>query len=157
LLRLLIFLPIFLYSQETFLLPDDADHLMDTIYKQVNNADREVLIFTPYLDDYMLIKHLKRLAKKGTLVTLITQEPISKENKVLRLSLFNNISIFTLKPFNYSDDLKGSFLCIDDQKLFMLSEDIDSKMMKRRYAFALFEQQPCRDVFHTLLKRSKAY
>ncbi len=157
LLRLLIFLPIILFSQETFLLPDDADHLLDNINTQIQEARQEVLIFTPLLDDYMLIKHLKNTAKRDIPVTIITQGPIVKENKILRLSLFNNISIFALRPFNNSKRLEGSLICIDNQKLFLLSEDLNSSMMKKRYSFSLYKEGSCNTIFNTLLRRCNIY
>ncbi len=157
LLRLFIFLPLFLFSQETFLLPDEADHLMDRIYTHIDKAHKDVFIFTRHLDDYLLIKHLKGLAKKGIPITLITQEPISQDNKVHRLTLIKNISVLSLQPFGESDTLKGSLICIDNSRFFMLSEELNSKMMQRRYSFATFQEQACHTVFQTLLKRSKHY
>ncbi len=157
LLRLLIFLPIFLLSQETFLLPDEADHLMNQLNTHIKQAEKEVLIFTPHLDDYLFIKNLKSIAKKKVPIVIITQDPISKENQVLRLSLFNNISIFTLKPFSDSMSVKGSLVCIDDQRLFLLSGDINRKEMKNTYSFSVLKEQPCNTLLQTLLSRSNLY
>lgn len=156
-LRLLIFLPIFLLSQETFILPDEADHLMDQLNAHIKQAEKEVFIFTPNLDDYIFIKNLKSLAKKKVPIVIITQDPISTENQVLRLSFFNNISIFTLKPFNDSKTIKGSLVCIDNQRLFLLSEDINRKEMKNTYSFSILKEQSCNTLFQTLLSRSSLY
>ena len=157
LLRLLIFLPIFLFSQETFILPDEADHLMDELNINIKQAKKEVYVFTPHLDDYIFIKNLKSLAKKKVPIVIITQEPIAKENQVLRLSLFNNISIYTLRPFRDSKTINGSLVCIDGQRLFLLSSDIDRKEMKNTYSFSMLKEQACDALFQTLLSRSRLY
>lgn len=157
LLRLLIFWPLFLFSQETFLLPDDADHLMNTIYTHIDKAHRKVYIFTGGLDDYLLIKHLKSLAKKDVPITLITQGPIAKDNGALKLTLVKNISVLSLQPFGTSNMIKGSFICIDNNRFFLLSEELNSKVLKTRYSIATYEENVCNTTFHTLLKRSKPY
>lgn len=157
LLRLLIFLPIFLFSQETYILPDEADHLMDQLNSHIKQAEKEVFVFTPLLDDYILIKTLKSLAKKKVPVVIITQEPITKENQILRLSLFNNITIYTLRPFRDSKSISGSLVCIDDKRLFLLSADINRKEMKNTYSFSMLNEQSCDALFQTLLSRSVLY
>lgn len=157
LLRLLIFLPIFLLSQDTFILPDEANHLMDQLNTNVKQAEKEVYIFTPHLDDYIFIKNLKSLAKKKVPIVIITQEPIAKENQVLRLSLFNNITIYTLRPFRDSKAINGSLVCIDDKRLFLLSAEINRKEMKNSYSFSMLKEQPCDALFQTLISRSSLY
>ena len=157
LLRLLAFLPIFLFSSETFILPDEADHLMHTINQEMKCAKREIYVATPFLDDYSFIKTLKHTAKKGITITIITQGPIEESNQVSRLTLFNNITVFTLEPINHSEQIKGSVICIDEQKLFLLNDDISSKKMKSTYSFATSKQENCKAIFKTLLTRSKPY
>ena len=157
LLRLLLFLPIFLFSSETFILPDETDHLMHTMNKEIKGARNQIYFITPHLNDHTFIKTIKRVAKKGILVTIITEEPLQPDNQVSRLTLFNNMEVFTLKPFNQSEKIQGSLICIDNHKLFMLNSDIDNKKMKNSYSFATYSQEACNDLFYTLLERSTPY
>ncbi len=156
-LRLLLFLPLILYSQETFLLPDDAQYLMHRLNKNIQNAKEDVYIFTPNLNDYLLIKTLKALSKKKLPLTIITQAPISNENQVLKLSLLKHVSLYTLLPFKDSNTIHGSLVCIDNQELFSLSSDINSKRLREEYSFAHYHKQNCHALFKTLLPRSKVY
>ena len=156
-LRLLLLLPFFLYSQETFLLPDDTQHLMYKLNKNIQEAKEDVYIFTPTLNDYVLLKTLKTLSKKKIPLTIITQAPISKQNQVLRLSLLNHISLYTLVPFKDSELIHGSLVCIDNQELYLLSSDINSKRLKDEYSFAHYQKQNCHTLLKILLSRSKAY
>lgn len=156
-LRLLLFLPFILCSQETFILPDESHHLMHTLNKNIQNAKQDVYIFTPTLNDYLLIKSLKALSKKKIPITIITQAPISKQNQVLKLSLLKHISLYVLAAFKDSETIHGSLVCIDNQELFSLSSDINSKRLKEEYSFAHYQKQHCHKLFKTFLSRSKTY
>jgi hypothetical protein len=161
LFRLLLFFPVLLLAQEIFLLPDEGRYFLDTLNAKIKKAEHQLYLFTPFLDEYSLIRTLKQRAKKELQITIITSEPLQKQNKAAHLALFENIQIFTLSPLDYGSEnpqaLSGSFGCIDNKELFLLSEDLDGKKIRADYAFALFQKKACETIFHTLLQRTKAY
>lgn len=158
--RLLLFFPVFLLAQEIFLLPDEGRYFLHTLNAKIKKAERHLYLFTPFLDEYTLVRTLKQRAKKELQITIITNGPVQKQSKAAHLALFENIQIFTLSPLDHGNEnpqaLSGSFGCIDNKELFLLSEDLDGKKMKENYAFALFQKKECETIFHTLLLRAKA-
>jgi phosphatidylserine/phosphatidylglycerophosphate/cardiolipin synthase-like enzyme len=160
--------PIFLLLQETFSLPDQGDRLIHSINTHLKNAQYEVYIFTPVIDEYTLIRSLKKAAKKNVKITLITNESIRQDNKKIKiqnqgayLSLFQNISVYTLPSFHHDQDssseLKGSLVCIDNKELFVITHGLSTKKLKSDYAFGLHQKTRCNTIFEPLLERCKPY
>lgn len=160
--------PVFLLLQDTFMLPDQGDRLIHSITEHLKKAKHEVFIFTPVIDEYSIIRSLKKTAEKDVKVTLITNESIRQDhnktdlkNQGAYLSLFQNISVFTLPSFHHdhdnSSELKGSLICIDDKELFMITHGLRSRKLKSDYAFALYRQMKCNTLFEHLLERSEPY
>lgn len=143
------------------MLPDEGRYFLDTLNAKIIKAENKFYLFTPFLDEYTLVRTLKQRAKKELQITIITSEPLQKQNKAAHLALFENIQIFTLSPFDYGSEnpqaLSGSFGCIDNKELFLLSKDLDGEKIRTDYAFALFRKKTCDAIFHTLLQRAKAY
>lgn len=160
-LRLFLFFPLFLLSQDLFLLPDESRNFLDTLNTHIKKANHEIYLFTPSIDEYTLLKTLKQRAEKNVKITIITSEPISEKNKAAYLSLFKNIHVFALSPLLHEiqneGGLQGSLVCIDNKELFLLSEAVESENLKQNYAFALYQKRRCEQIFHTLIKRAKAY
>jgi len=151
LLKLLVFIPIFLFSMDFFPLPDEAYHFNDTLNTSLQNAQTEILIITPYINNYSLQKALKKAAKHGVKVTIINAKGNNEVDKTSQLSLYKNISVYTLKS---EAALKGSTVCIDNSTLVLLSTALDFKVLKRDYGFATVNQSPCKKRAQTLLLRS---
>ena len=160
--------PVFLLLQEAFLLPDQADKLLYSINAHLKEAKHEVFIFTPTVDDYSLIRSLKKAAKNDVKITLITNESIRQDpnkskikNQGAYLSLFQNISVYTLPSFHHDQDrsseLKGSLVCIDNKELFIITHTLSTKELKRDYAFGLHQKMECNTLFEPILERCKPY
>jgi len=156
LLRLLLFFPIILLSQEIFMLPDEADTLMHTYNSDIKKAKKEVLILTPFIDEYILTRTLKKLSKKNVSIIIITKASPAQDNKVSYVSLFKNISVFTL-PALKTVSLNGSFICIDDKRSYAISGVLSQKKLKEVYSFGIYKKGKCAYLFTTLLQRSKPY
>lgn len=155
-LRLLIFFPLILFSQEVFLLPDEAHALRQSYNADIKNASKEIFVYTSDLDEPILIQRLKKAASTGIPVILISQEPLQSANKASYLSLFKNISIYTLH--SHSDQpIQGSLICIDDKKFYLISLALRQKELSEVYAFATFKEGECAYLFKILLQRSTAY
>lgn len=149
-------------ANETFILPDHATHLIHVLDIKLKKAKDEVYIFTPFLDEYLLVKRIKQIAKKEVKVTIITSKTDNIENKTNHLSLFKNISIFTLEALQNGEKgdnigLKGSFICIDNQEMFLLGENLETKALKSNYSFAYNQTGPCKKKFETILNRAKKH
>jgi len=149
-------------------LPDQGDRLVHSITAQLKTAKHEVLIFTPVMDEYTLIRSLKKAAKNDVKITLITNESIRQEhnktdinNQGAYLSLFHNIAVCTLPSFHHDQDssseLKGSLICIDNEELFMITHGLSTKKLKSDYAFGLHQKIQCNTLFEPLLERCKPY
>ena len=160
--------PVFLLLQEAFTLPDQGDKLIHSLNLHLKKAKHEVYIFTPVINDYTIIRSLKKAAKGDVRITLITNESIRQDqnktginNQAAYLSLFKNISVFTLPSFHHDQDssseLKGSLLCIDDEELFVIANGLSNKKLKSDYAFALHQKVKCNYLFEPLLERCKPY
>ena len=147
-LKLFLFFPIFLFSQDFFMLPDEAEHFQNSLSKELKKANTSIEVFSPFLDDYLSSKTLKVMAKKGIKITIITQD---KESKFSHLALFENVTVYTLKT---KVQLKGTLLCIDNKELFLLSNALEYKSLRRDYSFALHTHTPCHQTFETLKSRS---
>ena len=150
-LKLLLFIPIFLFSMDFFPLPDEAYHFNETLNRSLKNAQREILIITPYINNYPLQKALKKVAKQGIKVIIISDKKAYKADRSSQLSLYKNISIYELKS---EAALKGSSICIDNKTLFLLSNALDFKAVKREYGFASRSQNSCKKRAKTLILRS---
>jgi phosphatidylserine/phosphatidylglycerophosphate/cardiolipin synthase-like enzyme len=160
--------PLFLLSQEAFMLPDQGERLIHHINTDLKKAKKEVLIFTPFIDDYSIIRSLKKVAKNDVKITLVTNASIRNEqnkseikNQSAYLSLLQNISVYTLPSFHHDQDdssgLNGSLICIDDQQLFIITHGLSTKKLKSTYAFGLRQTIQCNTLFEPLLERSKPY
>ena len=147
-LKLFLFFPILLLSQDFFMLPDEAENFQYTLNTQLKKAKSSIEIFSPFLDLYLTDKTLKQMAKKGVKIDIITQE---KESKFSHLALFENINIFIL---NTSSKLKGTLICIDKDELFLLSNSLEYKNLNRDYAFVLHTKEACQKSFKILKSRS---
>ena len=141
---------------------------MHSITTQLKKAEHEVYIFTPVIDDYTIVRSLKKTAKSAVKITLITNEAIPQEknkdslqNHSSYLALFQNISLFTLPSFHHDQDsssaLNGSLICIDDSEFFIITQALSSKQLKSAYAFALHQKISCNTLFEPLLERAKPY
>ena len=150
-LKLFLFFPIILLSQDFFMLPDEVEHFQNILNKRIKKASKTVEIFSPYLDDYTTTKTLKQMAKKGIDIDIITQDKRLEESRFSHLSLFKNIHIYTLKT---ESKLKGSLFCIDHNELFLLSNSLEYKSLRKDYAFAIHTKQACHQRFVDLKKRS---
>lgn len=150
------------------MLPDEGDRLLHSITTHLKKAKREVYIFTPLIDEYAIIRSLKKTAKSDVKITLITDESIRKDqnrtgpkNQSAYLSLFQNISVFTLSTYHNDQDsgseLHGSLICIDDEELFLVTHSLSTQKLKSDYAFALHQKMKCNTLFEPLLERSKPY
>lgn len=150
------------------MLPDQGDRLVYSISDHLKKAKHEVFIFTPIIDDYSLIRSLKKSAKNDVNITLVTNESIRQDqnkidpdNKGNHLSLFQHISVFTLASFHHDQDssstLHGSLICIDNKDLFIITQALSTKKLKSDYAFAMHQQVPCNTLFKPLLERAKPY
>jgi len=151
LLKLFLFFPILLFSQELFTLPDEAEHLNYSLDKQIKTAKKSIYIFSSILNSYNTLKSLKSAGKRGVQINIITQKKLTKESKTSHLSLFKNITVHSL---NSDFNLKGSLICIDDKELFLFSNNLDYKQLRQDSSFALHTQETCEKTFTTLLQRS---
>jgi phosphatidylserine/phosphatidylglycerophosphate/cardiolipin synthase-like enzyme len=150
------------------MLPDQGDRLVHSISTHLKQAKHEVFIFTPGIDDYTLIRSLKKTAESDVKITLITNDSIRQDqnktglkNQGAYLSLFQNISVYTLPSFHHdhdkSSELKGSLICIDDKELFLITHGLSSQNLKSDYAFAVHQKMECNALFVPLIKRSEPY
>ncbi len=164
-LRLFIFFPIFLLSQDFFMLPDQADHLIHSYNSDIKKAKERVYILSPDIDEYLLLKTLRMLARQKIKLIIITGESLDdsrlnteKQNRDSAgyLSLLENISVYVLKSLNKTG-IEGSLICIDNEKLYLLSQSLEQKKMKQVYSLASYQETECDYIFKTLLQRSKEY
>lgn len=160
--------PVILLSQETFMLPDEGTKLINTLSSHIKTAKKEIHIFTHTINANTVVNSLKKVAKKDVDVFIITEDSLrnNKENpqqpnRASQLSLFQNISVFTLQSLRHrldeSNGLQGSLICIDDEDLFLLTHELDTMKLKQDYAFALHQKTRCKHLFKPLLERAKAY
>ncbi len=150
LLKNFLFLPIFLFSQELFMLPDETEHFKFSLNTQLKKAHSTIQIFTPYLNDYITIKNLKSMAKKGVNIELITKESQTEGNQISYLSLYENIRVYHLKT---DFEIKGLFVCIDKEIMFLLTNNLNYTKLSKEYSFALSSTQACEQRFITLKSR----
>ncbi len=150
LLKNFLFLPIFLFSQELCMLPDETEHFKFKLNTQIKKAHNTIRIFTPYLNDYITIKNLKSMAKKGVKIELITKKSQAEGNQISYLSLYKNISVYHLKT---DFKIKGFFVCIDKDNMFLLSNNLNNTNISKEYSFALSSTQACEQRFITLKSR----
>ena len=152
-LRLFLFFPLLLLSQDTFSLPQEAEHFVYTLSTELIKADHEVYIFSSQLNEYKLIAALKKLSKKGVPIHIISADLKHQENKASYLSLLKNIHLYTL--VQHEDRIiKGSLICIDNKKLYLITERLDKVSLHHNYAFAIAKKTDCKHLFTKLLGRS---
>jgi len=150
LLKLFLFLPILLLSQELFILPDEAEHFSSTLNMQIHKAKKSIHILTPFMNDYSTIKSLKGMAKKGVNISIITKDQHAKQNRISHLSLYENIRVYHLKT---DFGIKGFLICIDKDDMFLLANNLDYKILSKEYSFALHTKEVCQKRFVSLKKR----
>ncbi len=150
-LKLFLFFPLFLLAQDIFPFPDEADNFNATLNKQIKKATKSISFLIPSLNNYTLQKELKSAAKRGVKITLITTKRPYKEDKISHLALFKGIYIYELKT---NQEIKGSFICIDNKRVILLSQELDYKSLKNSYGFALQAEEKCENRISTLLLRS---
>jgi len=138
------------------MLPDDSNTLIDALNTDILSAKKEIFILTPAISEYTTVRSLKKLSKKNIPITIISNIPQNDKNKISHLSLLNNISIFTLKSFA-NEDIKSSFICVDDKKYYHLSNSLNQAKLKETHAFATFSKGSCTHFFKTLIKRCQPY
>jgi len=138
------------------MLPDDADTLMYSYNTDIKQAKKTISILSPSINDFSLIYSLKKLSKQNVPVVIITQLPLDEANKISYLSLFKNISVFTLKASEYLNT-RGSIICVDNQKSYYISNALNQKKLKTDYAFGIYKEEACSYIFKTLLQRCTAY
>ena len=152
-LRLFLFFPILLLSQDIFVLPDEAEHYLHTYNNDLLRAKKEVYIFSPNINEYKLIHTIKKLSKKKVHITIISQENHNKDNKISTLSLLKNISIYTLST-DEKRRLRGTLTCVDDTIVYLCSESLEYSSLRNNYAFVLRKKMPCKHLFTDLVEKS---
>ena len=153
LLRLFLFFPILLLSQDVFTLPEEADHLIYTLTQELSQADKEVYIFSSKLNGYKLITTLKKLTKKNITIHIISADLSNSKNKASYLNLLEGVHLYTL--VEHEDRvIKGSLLCIDDNKLYLSSASLDKVSIYNNYSFVLSKQTECNYLFKRVINRS---
>ena len=152
-LRLFLFFPILLLSQDIFTLPDEADHFIYTFTKELSKADKEVYLFSSKLNEYKLITALKKLSKKKIHIHIISTDIENEDNKASFLNLLEGIDLYTL--VQHEDRvIKGSLLCIDDKKLYLSSDSLDKASLYNNYAFILVKNTECNYLFKRLIDKA---
>ena len=152
-LRLFLFFPLLLLSQDVFTLPDEADHFVYALTQELSKADKEVYIFSSKLNEYKLITTLKKLSKKKVPIHIISSDLRNDENKALYLNLLKGVHLYEL--VEHEDRvLQGSLLCIDDNRLYLSSDALDKVSLYNNYAFVLSKQTACNFLFKGLIAKS---
>jgi len=153
LLRLFLFFPLLLLSQDLFTLPDEAAHFLDSYNQDLLQTKKEVYLFSQEINDYTLVKTLKKLSKDNISIVIISQESSSLENKAYYLNLFEGVILYAL-PTNEQRSLKGSLTCIDNKRLYILSESLHKLSLRNNYSFVLRKDTPCKFIFDKLIQKS---
>lgn len=152
-LRLFLFFPLLLLSQDVFILPDEAAHFLDSYNQDLLSTKKEIYLFTQEINNYTLVKTLKKLSKNKISIIIVSQEKTSLKNKAHYLNLFEGVTLYTL-PTNEQRQLKGSLTCIDNKRLYILSESLSGLSLHNNYSFALSKDLPCNFIFGTLIQKS---
>lgn len=148
---LLLFLPLCLFSQDLFILPEQHTLLSHQLNAQLERAKKHVHIFTQKLDDYTLQKSLKKLPTKGITLTLISADAPNANNRIHQLNLLKNVELYQLKsPFAP----KGSMLCIDEYTLYLFGTDLTQEQLRSHPSFASVQHHDCNTLFAKLIERS---
>lgn len=152
-LRLFLFFPLLLLSQDVFTLPDETNHFIYTFSKELSKADKEVHIFSSKLNEYTLISTLKKLSKKKVPLHIFTSELSQEDNKASYLSLLVGVHVYSLAE--HKDRLiKGSLVCIDDKKLYLSTQSLDKVSLYSDYAFVVVKETKCKHLFNKLKEKS---
>jgi len=153
LLKYFLFFPILLWANDLFVLPQEADYFLHSYTKDLSNAQDEVYLFSKTIDDYSVIKSLKKLSKKDIKIYIISKDIYAEKNKVSYLNLLKNVQVYTLNG-SQKKDIKGSFTCIDDKLSYLSTQDLEHKALNQNHSFVHVQKGPCKSVFTRLLKLS---
>lgn len=150
-LRLFLFFPLLLLSQELFILPQESEYALYSLKKKLSKANKEVYLFTPSLNDYLLVNTLKKLNKEKVTITLISSNTNKQNSAISALSLLENVHFYTLLE-NDVRKIKGTVVCIDDTTLYLSSQNLAHTNIRQDYGFTSLEKKNCTKFFTRLLK-----
>ena len=152
-IRLFLFFPLLLLSQEVFTLPQEANHFTSVYSRDLIQAKNSVYIFCKDVDEYSFISALKKLSKRDIPITLITTDTEEKLKKISYLDLLKGVKVFTLNTHEQRK-IKGSLSCIDDTILYLTSDNLEYTAFKQNYSFVLKQETRCESIFTDLIKLS---
>jgi len=150
LLKLFLFFPFLAFASELYTLPQESNHFINSYTNSLQNAEKEIYIFTQSIHEYNITKVLKKLSKEGIHIYILTNKLYLKESEISYLSLLKNIDVYTFEH----KEIQGSLTCIDDKEVYLSSQDLNYKHLRQDHAFVLYEQRPCRQVFIGLTKNA---
>jgi len=154
LLRLFLFCPVILFSQELFTFPDESQYFMHTYLQSIKNTEKQVYILSSGISNYYLINTIKALSKKKIKVFIISTKETTKKDKTSYLSLLNNVYLYSLAS-HQDRVLKGSLTCIDNTIVYLSSENMNAHTLNKNYAYAMRSFNPCEKYFKSLLIKAK--
>ena len=152
-IRLFLFFPLLLLSQEVFTLPQEASYFTNEYRTDLMKAKKSVYIFCEDINEYSFIAALKVLSKRDIPITLITKDTEKKLKKISYLDLLKGVKVFTLSTHEQRQ-IKGSLSCIDDAILYLTSDKLEHTAFKQNYSFVLRQENKCEEIFTDLIKLS---
>lgn len=150
-MKLFLFFPILLLSNEVFVLPQETDYFIDSYTKSLEGTQKEVYIFSDIIDDYTVIKTLKKLSKRNIQIHIISQDLYKQDNRVTYLNLLKGVHLYTLTQTK-DKVLKGSYTCIDDKSSYLSTQNLAHSGLIRNHSFVSFQRHKCKDTFTHLLE-----
>lgn len=150
-LKLFVFFPILLLSSEIFTLPQETDYFINSYTKALLKTQNEVYIFSDIIDDYTVVKALKKLSKRDVQIYIISKDIYEETNKASYLNLLQGVHLYTLKSTK-DKSLQGSYTCIDDKLLYLTTQSLHHVALTKNHSFAFSQKNACKAVFTNLLK-----
>jgi len=150
-LKIFLFFPVLLFSNEIFTLPQEADSFINTYTKALLKTQKEVYIFSDTIDEYSVVQALRKLTKKDIKIYIISDNLHQEKNKAAYLNLLNGVHLYTLIKTEHKP-LQGSYTCIDDKILYLSTQSFQHTSLITNHSFALSQNIPCKTVFMDLLK-----
>lgn len=150
-LKLFVFFPIFLLSNEVFTLPQEADYFINSYTIDLLKAQNEVHIFSDTINDYSVIQAIRKLSKKDVKVYIISKDIYKKETKVSYLNLLKGVHLYTLKSTK-DKSLEGSYTCIDNKLLYLSTQNLHHTSLHTNHSFALSQKNACKSIFTKILE-----